>query len=93
MGEAPGKSTAPSLQPVAALLHCVLIRISAPSSELIMDLISAFFFSFCRCVIPFLLLVLGGGTHIVVICQHARMFTVHILLPTPWVNSLETLER
>lgn len=71
------------------LRSTVLIRIFAPSSELIMDLISVFF---CHCVIPCLLF-LGSwrGTHIVVICHHARLFTVHILLPVPWVNSLETL--
>lgn len=84
------ENTAPSFQPVATLPHCVLIRILAASSQLIMDLISAFF---CYCVIPFLLFLSSWKRMCsVVICQHAGMFIVHVLLLVPWVNFLKTLE-
>lgn len=36
--------------------------------------------------------VLGGGMCSMVICQHARMFIVHVLLLIPWVNFLKTLK-
>lgn len=82
MGKAPGKSTAPSLQPVAALLHCVLIRISAPSSELIMDLISAFFSAVV--LVPFFSFSVLGGELILWLSanmQECLQFTYYCLPP------------